>query len=180
LEQKSLGLIETMGLVAAVEAADAGTKAANVKLLGYWNVDAGLITIKFTGDVGAVKAAVMAAEAAARRVGTVKSVHVIPRPDKQLRGGPNLIPPSAGEAGPGKGPPPPAPPPASAAPPQGESESAPVEDVGEAASRPSAEEEVVEAAPPEDLTAQAEPAAEAPEKGKRSDTKSKSVRNKKR
>ncbi len=58
MEKQSLGLIETLGFVPAVEAADTGTKAANVSLLGYGNVDAGLITVKFCGDVAAVEAAV--------------------------------------------------------------------------------------------------------------------------
>ena len=80
----SLGMIETLGWAAAVEAADAGTKAANVALLPYGRAGAGLITIKFRGDVGAVQAAVTAASAAAKRVGKVVSVHVIPRPDPQL------------------------------------------------------------------------------------------------
>ena len=61
MEKQSLGLIETLGFVPAVEAADTGTKAANVSLLGYGNVDAGLITVKFCGDVAAVEAAVTAA-----------------------------------------------------------------------------------------------------------------------
>ena len=72
----SLGMIETLGWTAAVEAADAGTKAANVALLPYGRAGAGLITIKFRGDVGAVQAAVTAASAAAKRVGKVVSVHV--------------------------------------------------------------------------------------------------------
>jgi microcompartment protein CcmL/EutN len=107
LEKQSLGLIETVGYVPAVEAADTGTKAANVTLLGYGNVDAGLITIKFLGDVGAVKAAVKAAAAAAQRVGKVVSVHVIPRPDRQLNIGPPQGAPPPGEKGPGEVPPPP-------------------------------------------------------------------------
>jgi hypothetical protein len=152
VEQQSLGLIETVGLVAAVEAADAGTKAANVKLLGYWNVDAGLITIKFIGDVGAVKAAVMAAEAAAKRVGKIVSVHVIPRPDRQLSRGPNLIPPSAGESGPPKGPP--------VAP------GPPKDETGAALQTPP-EEKQVEKASPQTLPLAAEPAAAAPEKKKK-------------
>lgn len=84
MERDSLGLIETLGLVAAVEAADAGSKAANVTFRGYERARAGLITVVFRGDVAAVKAAVAAGAAAAKRVGTVISVHVIPRPDKQL------------------------------------------------------------------------------------------------
>jgi len=84
MEKESLGLIETLGLVAAIEAADAGTKAANVALRGYEQARAGLITVMFTGDVAAVRAAVSAGAAAAKRVGTVVSVHVIARPDNQL------------------------------------------------------------------------------------------------
>ncbi len=82
---ESLGLIETLGLVPAVEAADAGAKAANVRFRGYERAKAGLITVVFTGDVAAVQAAVSAASAAARRVGTVISFHVIARPDRQLQ-----------------------------------------------------------------------------------------------
>jgi microcompartment protein CcmL/EutN len=84
MEDGSLGLIETLGLTAAIEAADAGSKAANVRFLGYERVRAGLITVKFAGDVAAIKAAVAAATAAAKRVGKVVSTHVIPRPDRQL------------------------------------------------------------------------------------------------
>jgi ethanolamine utilization protein EutM len=84
MEKESLGLIETLGLVAAIEAADAGSKAANVTLRGYERARAGLITVIFAGDVAAVRAAVSAAAAAAKRVGTVVSVHVIARPDSQL------------------------------------------------------------------------------------------------
>jgi microcompartment protein CcmL/EutN len=79
----ALGLIETRGLVGAIEAADAATKAADVELLGRERADAGLMTIKLRGDVAAVKAAVDAGAAAAQRVGELVSVHVIPRPDEQ-------------------------------------------------------------------------------------------------
>lgn len=85
MEIRSLGLIETWGLTAAVEAADAGAKAANVTVLGTARGKAGLLTVGFSGDVAAVKAAVNAAEAAARRVGTVVAVHVIPRPNDPLK-----------------------------------------------------------------------------------------------
>ncbi len=85
MEKDSLGLIETSGLVAAIEAADAGSKAANVTFRGYQRARAGLITVVFLGDVAAVRAAVTAGSAAAKRVGTVISVHVIARPDLQLR-----------------------------------------------------------------------------------------------
>jgi ethanolamine utilization protein EutM len=77
----ALGLIETRGLVGAIEAADAAVKAADVELIGRERAKAGLITIKIRGDVAAVKAAVDAGAAAAQRVGELVSVHVIPRPD---------------------------------------------------------------------------------------------------
>ena len=89
MEKESLGLIETLGLVAAIEAADAGTKAANVTLRGYQQARAGLITVMFAGDVAAVRAAVSAGAAAAKQVGKVVSVHVIPRPNHQLLVTPN-------------------------------------------------------------------------------------------
>jgi microcompartment protein CcmL/EutN len=77
----ALGLIETKGLVGAIEAADAAAKAADIELVGRERADAGLMTIKIKGDVAAVRAAVDAAAAAAQRVGELVSVHVIPRPD---------------------------------------------------------------------------------------------------
>lgn len=76
----ALGLLETKGLVGAIEAADAMTKAANVELIGYEKIGSGLVTVMVRGDVGAVKAAVEAGCAAADRVGEVVSTHVIPRP----------------------------------------------------------------------------------------------------
>jgi len=79
----ALGLIETRGLVGAIEAADAATKAADVELIGKERADAGLMTIKLRGDVAAVQAAVDAGAAAAQRVGELVSVHVIPRPDDE-------------------------------------------------------------------------------------------------
>lgn len=79
----ALGLIETRGLVGAIEAADAATKAADVELIGRERADAGLMTIKLRGDVAAVKAAVDAGAAAAQRVGELVSVHVIPHPDDE-------------------------------------------------------------------------------------------------
>ena len=82
--EQALGLIETRGLVGAIEAADAGLKAAPVALLGSERVDAALVTVLFSGDVASVKAAVDAGAAAAERVGELVSVHVIPRPDPQL------------------------------------------------------------------------------------------------
>ncbi|MDT1818585.1 propanediol utilization microcompartment protein PduJ, partial [Acinetobacter baumannii] len=75
-----LGLVETKGLVGAIEAADAIVKSANVQLIGYEKIGSGLITVMVRGDVGAVKAAVDAGSAAASVVGEVKSSHVIPRP----------------------------------------------------------------------------------------------------
>ncbi len=81
---KSLGLIETKGLVAAIEAADAMVKAANVQLVGKENIGAGYITVIVEGDVGAVKAAVDAGASAAKRVGEVMSVHVIARPHADI------------------------------------------------------------------------------------------------
>lgn len=78
--QEALGLVETRGLVPAIEAADAMVKAANVTLIGYEKVGAGLVTVMVRGDVGAVKAATDAGVASAKRVGEVVSVHVIPRP----------------------------------------------------------------------------------------------------
>lgn len=76
----ALGMIETRGLVGAVEAADAMVKAANVKLIGTEKIGSGLVTVLVRGDVGAVKAAVDAGSAAAEKIGEVISVHVIPRP----------------------------------------------------------------------------------------------------
>lgn len=76
----ALGMIETKGLVGAIEAADAMVKAANVTLVGYEKIGSGLVTVMVRGDVGAVKAAVDAGTAAARNVGEVVSTHVIPRP----------------------------------------------------------------------------------------------------
>ena len=77
----ALGLIETKGLVGAIEAADAMMKAADVELVGRERADAGLMTIKIKGDVAAVRAAVDAGAAAAQRVGELVAAHVIPRPD---------------------------------------------------------------------------------------------------
>ena len=82
--EQALGLIETRGLVGAIEAADAGLKSAPVELLGTERVDAALVTVLFSGDTASVKAAVDAGAAAAERVGELVSVHVIPRPDPQL------------------------------------------------------------------------------------------------
>lgn len=77
---EALGMVETRGLVASIEAADAMVKAANVHLIGKERVGGGLVTVMVRGDVGAVKAATDAGAAAAERVGELISVHVIPRP----------------------------------------------------------------------------------------------------
>ena len=76
----ALGMVETRGLVGAVEAADAMVKAANVVLIGSEYVGGGFVTVMVRGDVGAVKAATDAGGAAAKRVGELVSIHVIPRP----------------------------------------------------------------------------------------------------
>ncbi len=81
---EALGMVETKGFVAMIEAADAMVKAANVRLVGYEKIDAGLVTAIVRGEVGAVKAAVEAGAAAARRVGEVVAVHVIPRPHREV------------------------------------------------------------------------------------------------
>ena len=80
----ALGMIETKGLVAAIEAADAMVKAANVTLIGKEHVGGGLVTVLVRGDVGAVKAATDAGAAAAERVGELISIHVIPRPHAEV------------------------------------------------------------------------------------------------
>lgn len=77
---QALGMIETKGLVGAIEAADAMVKAANVTLVNYQKVGGGLVTVMVRGDVGAVKAATEAGAEAAQRIGELISVHVIPRP----------------------------------------------------------------------------------------------------
>jgi ethanolamine utilization protein EutM len=82
--QKALGLIETSGLVGAIEAADAMVKAAKVKFLGRQKVKGGLVTVMVAGDVGAVKAAVDAGAAACNQVGKLVSAHVIPRPHDDI------------------------------------------------------------------------------------------------
>ena len=80
----ALGMIETKGLVGAIEAADSMVKAANVTLIGKIHVGGGLVTVMVRGDVGAVKAATDAGAAAAERVGELISVHVIPRPHSEV------------------------------------------------------------------------------------------------
>jgi ethanolamine utilization protein EutM len=81
---EALGMIETRGLVSMIEAADAMVKAANVVIVAWDKVDAGLVTVLVRGDVGSVKAATDAGAAAARRVGELIGVHVIPRPADDL------------------------------------------------------------------------------------------------
>jgi ethanolamine utilization protein EutM len=80
----ALGMVETKGLVGAIEAADAMVKAANVNLIGSEYVGGGFVTVMVRGDVGAVKAATDAGAAAAKRVGELVSVHVIPRPHTEV------------------------------------------------------------------------------------------------
>ena len=85
--KNALGLIETVGLAAALEAADAAMKAANVELIGYeLTKGGGLVVIKLAGDVGAVKAAIEAGKMAGSKVNTVWAAHIIPRPNQQLAG----------------------------------------------------------------------------------------------
>lgn len=80
----ALGMVETQGLVGAIEAADAMVKAANVELIGSEYIGGGFVTVMVRGDVGAVKAATDAGAAAAKRVGELASVHVIPRPHSDI------------------------------------------------------------------------------------------------
>ncbi len=81
---EALGMIETKGLVGAIEAADAMTKSANVTLMGYEKIGSGLVTVMVRGDVGAVKAAVDAGACAAEKVGEIVAQHVIPRPNTDV------------------------------------------------------------------------------------------------
>src|SRR3954462_13612149 len=98
MASEALGMVETRGLIGSVEATDAMVKAANVVLVGKEYIGQGYVTVLVRGDVGAVKAATDAGAAAARRVGELISVHVIPRPHaeverilpKLLRGGPGI------------------------------------------------------------------------------------------
>ena len=80
MSQEALGMVETRGLVAAIEAADAMCKSANVSLIGTEKIGSGLVTVMVRGDVGAVKAAVESGSAAASRLGELVATHVIPRP----------------------------------------------------------------------------------------------------
>lgn len=84
MQQEALGMIETKGLVASIEAADAMVKAANVVLIGTEKIGSGLVTVMVRGDVGAVKAAVDAGVGAAERIGKVVSSYVIPRPHSDV------------------------------------------------------------------------------------------------
>lgn len=81
---EALGMVETRGLVGAIEAADAMVKAANVNLIGYEKIGSGLVTVMVRGDVGAVKAATDSGAVAAKKVGEVIAVHVIPRPHSDV------------------------------------------------------------------------------------------------
>ena len=81
---QALGMVETRGLVAAIEAADAMVKAANVELIGTEKIGSGLVSVMVRGDVGAVKAAVEAGSATASRLGEVIATHVIPRPHNDV------------------------------------------------------------------------------------------------
>ena len=84
MTKEALGMVETKGLVGAIEAADAMVKAANVALVGKEKIGSGLVTVMVRGDVGAVKASVDAGAAAAKRVGELVSVHVIARPHEDV------------------------------------------------------------------------------------------------
>ena len=84
MSMEALGMVETRGLVASIEAADAMVKAANVVLIGKEYIGAGYVTVMVRGDVGAVKADTDAGASAARRVGELISVHVIPRPHGEV------------------------------------------------------------------------------------------------
>ena len=84
IPRDALGMVETRGFIGSVEAADAMVKAANVLLIGSEYIGAGYVTVLVRGDVGAVKAATDAGAAAARRVGELISVHVIPRPHAEV------------------------------------------------------------------------------------------------
>ena len=91
MTREALGMVETRGLVGSIEAADAMVKAANVVLVGKEYIGAGYVTVMVRGDVGAVKAATDAGAAAARRVGELVAVHVIPRPHGEVE---KILPPT--------------------------------------------------------------------------------------
>lgn len=84
MSSEALGMVETKGLVASIEAADAMVKSANVQVVGKVHVGGGIVTVLVRGDVGAVKAATESGATAAQRVGELISVHVIPRPHNEL------------------------------------------------------------------------------------------------
>ncbi|RZT02040.1 propanediol utilization microcompartment protein PduA [Cuneatibacter caecimuris] len=84
MSQQALGMVETRGLTAAIEAADAMIKSAEVTLVGTEKIGSGLVTVMVRGDVGAVKAATEAGSAAASRLGELVAVHVIPRPHNDV------------------------------------------------------------------------------------------------
>lgn len=81
---QALGMIETIGLISSIEAADAAVKAANVRLAKYEKIDGGIVSVHLRGDIGAVQAAVDAGAQAARRVGQLVGVHVIPAPVSEI------------------------------------------------------------------------------------------------
>ena len=89
MAQDALGMVETRGLTAAIDAADAMTKAAEVTLVGTEKIGSGLVTVMVRGDVGAVKAAVEAGESAASKLGELVATHVIPRPHGDVE---NILP----------------------------------------------------------------------------------------
>ena len=89
MELQALGMIETRGLIASIEAADAMLKAANVVLVGTEKIGSGIVSVMVRGDVGAVKSAVEAGSASAARLGEVIAVHVIPRPHGDVE---NILP----------------------------------------------------------------------------------------
>jgi ethanolamine utilization protein EutM len=97
---EALGMVETKGLIGAIEAADAMVKAANVVLIGKEYIGAGYVTVMVRGDVGAVKAATEAGAEAANTVGTLVSVHVIPRPHQEVE---KILPGAAATPGSRKG-----------------------------------------------------------------------------
>jgi len=84
MAQEALGMVETRGLVAAIEAADAMCKAANVTLIGTEKIGSGLVTVMVRGDVGAVKSSVEAGSASASKLGELVATHVIPRPHNDV------------------------------------------------------------------------------------------------
>ena len=96
MDTNSLGMIETKGLIGAIEAADAMVKSANVQLVGKEQVGGGLVTVMVRGDVGAVKSATDAGASAAEKVGELVSVHVIPRPHAEVD---NILPKGIGHSG---------------------------------------------------------------------------------